>query len=363
MKILFLAPGNSVHSLRWIEFFARKGHEIHWISLNPFTAGTIPGVQLHDFSQARGGFLSLLRCAWRIRGLTHALAPQVVHAHSAAIYGFMGAVSGFHPLVVTAWGSDIMVNGESAIKRPIVKFILRAADVVTCDAEHMIAAIERLGRERGRTTMIRFGVDLARFKPAAHDAELRRSLGIGEGPAVISMRNFYPVYDIQTLLRAIPLVLVRAPAARFFLVGSGPQEEELKRLASELKLDASVRFVGKLAGEDLPRYLTSMDVYVSTSLSDAGIASSTAEAMACGLASIVTDSGENRLWISDGVDGFVVPVGDPAALADRIVALIEDAGLRAKFGERGRRVIEERNDYTKEMGAMERIYAQLAGGG
>lgn len=363
MRLLFLAPGNSVHSLRWITFFARKGHVIHWISLDPFSAGTIPGVQLHDFSQARGGFLSLLRCAWRIRGLTRTLAPQVVHAQSAAIYGFMGAISGVHPLVVTAWGSDILVNGKSAIKRPIVRFILRAADVVTCDAEHMIAAIERLGRERGRTTMIRFGVDSARFKPAASDAELRGSLGIGAGPAVISMRNFYPVYDIQTLLRAVPLVLERVPTARFVLVGSGPQEEELKRLASDLKLDASVKFLGKLAGEELPRYLTSMDVYVSTSLSDAGIASSTAEAMACGLASIVTDSGENRLWISDGVDGFVVPVGDPAALADRIVDLIEDSGLRAKFGERGRRVIEERNDYAKEMGAMERIYAQLAGGG
>lgn len=361
MRILFLAPGNSVHSFRWIKFFARKGHEIHWISLDSFTAGTIPGVQLYDFSEARGGFLSLLRYAWHIRGLTRALAPQVVHAHSAAIYGFMGAVSGFHPLVVTAWGSDILINGKSTLKRPIVKYILRAADVVTCDAEHMISAMERLGRERGRTALIRFGVDSSRFKPAARDAELREYLGIGDNPTVISMRNFHPVYDIQTLLNSVPLVLARVPAAKFVLVGTGPLEAELKGLASSLNLDGCVKFVGKLAGEDLPRYLTSMDVYVSTSLSDAGIASSTAEAMACGLASIVTDSGENRLWVTDGHDGYVVPVGDPSRLADKIVALILDVDLRKKFGERGRQVILERNDYAKEMAAMGRIYAELAG--
>lgn len=363
MRICYLAPGNSIHSYRWIKYFAQQGHEVHWLSLDPFSAGTIPGVILYDLSEGRAGILSIVRCALRIRKLVHTLAPHVIHAHSAAIYGFMGAVANFHPLVVTAWGSDILVNGKSSLKRPIVKYILRAADVVTCDAEHMISAMERLGRDRGRTTLIRFGVDSSRFKPAARDAELREYLGIGDAPAVISMRNFYPVYDIQTLLRAVPRVLARVPTAKFVLVGTGPQEEELKGLATTLNLDASVKFVGKLASEDLPKYLASMDVYVSTSLSDAGIASSTAEAMACGLASIVTDSGENRLWITDGLDGYVVPVGDPGPLADKIVALILDADLRRRFGERGRRVIEERNDYAKEMAAMGRIYAQLASGG
>jgi len=205
-------------------------------------------------------------------------------------------------------------------------------------------------------------VDTARFKPAAPDAGLRQRLGVGADPTVISLRNFHPVYDIQTLLNAVPLVLARVHSAKFVLVGTGPQEDELRRLAQSLGLGASVNFTGKLPNEDLPGYLASVDVYVSTSLSDAGIAASTAEAMACGLASIVTDSGENRLWITDGLDGYVVAVSDPQQLADRIVNLIMNEKLRKEFGGRGRQVIAERNDYFKEMAKMGRIYDQLAAG-
>lgn len=363
MRICFLAPGNSIHSYRWIKYFAQEGHEVHWLSLDPFSAGTIPGVVLHDLSEGRAGILSIVRCAWRIRRLLRHLAPDVVHAHSAAIYGFMAAVANSHPLVVTAWGSDILVNGKSTLKRPIVKYILRAADVVTCDAEHVISAMEQLGRDRERTMLIGFGVDSTRFKPATPDTVLREHLGIGDSPAVISMRNFYPVYDIQTLLHAVPYVLARVPATKFVLAGVGPQKEELMELATSLNLNASVKFVGNLPSEDLPGYLTSMEVYVSTSLSDAGLASSTMEAMACGLPAIVTDSGENRLWITDGLDGYVIPIGDSKLLADKIVELISDANLRKKFGVRGRQIIVERNDYAKEMAGMGRIYAQLATGG
>lgn len=362
MRICFLAPGNSVHSYRWIRYFADEQHEVHWISLYPFTTESIPGVIIYDLSDISGGILRIARCAWRIRRLVHRIAPNFLHVHSAGIYGLMGVAANFHPLVMTAWGSDILINGKSVLKRPIVKHILRKADVVTTDAEHMIAAMERLGKARDRMTLIRFGVDTVRFKPAAPDRGLRERLGVGADPTVVSLRNFHPIYDIRTLLNSVPYVLARVPSAKFVLVGTGPEEEELKRLAQSLGLGASVKFTGKLPNEDLPGYLASMDVYVSTSLSDAGIAASTAEAMACGLASIVTDSGENRLWITDGLDGYVVPVSDPEQLADRIVNLIMDKRLRKEFGDRGRQVITERNDYYKEMAKMKRIYAQLAGG-
>lgn len=363
MKICFLAPGNSVHSYHWINFFAQQGHDIHWISFDPFLMESIPGVTTYDISQVKGGILQKARFAWRIRRLLQHLKPQILHSHSAGIYGFVGALAGYHPFVLTAWGSDILVNGKSIVKRPFVRYILHKADIVTTDAEHMMVAMGILGLDRSRMKLIRFGVDTARFKPSMPDTQLRELLGIGTSdPTVISLRNFYPIYDIKTLINALPLVLERVDSVKFVLAGTGPQEHELKQLVQSLRLDESVKFPGKLSSVDIPKYLTTMDVYVSTALSDAGIAASTAEAMACGVASIITDSGENRTWVSDGLDGYVIAVNDPRQLADRIINLILDEERRQSFGERGRQVIIERNDYFKEMTAMGYIYDQVSSG-
>jgi glycosyltransferase involved in cell wall biosynthesis len=120
-----------------------------------------------------------------------------------------------------------------------------------------------------------------------------------------------------------------------------------------------VRFVGWISNDELPRYLASSDIYVSTSLSDAGLSASTAEAMACGLPVIVTDSGENRVWIEDGKNGFVVPLANPKILAEKIIYLIKNKDIKARFGEINRKIIEERNNYYKEMAKMERIYEEI----
>jgi glycosyltransferase involved in cell wall biosynthesis len=310
----------------------------------------------------RGSILNFVRCAWRIRSLLLRVTPHIFHVHSAGIYGLMGVVANFHPMVLTTWGSDILVNGKSKLLRPFVKLILRKADVVTSDAEHMIQEMNLLGKEKEQMTIIRFGVDTDRFKPAVADVALLKLLCVAGDPTVISLRNFHPVYDIQTLIKSIPYVLEEVPSTKFILVGTGPEKEGLEKLAQTLRLEDSVKFVGNIPNEDLANYLASMDVYVSTSLSDAGIAASTAEAMACGLASIVTDSGENRLWIKDGVNGYVVPVSNSQQLAKSIIKLIIDEPLRKAFSERGRQVIAERNDYYKEMAAMGSIYNKLASG-
>jgi glycosyltransferase involved in cell wall biosynthesis len=117
--------------------------------------------------------------------------------------------------------------------------------------------------------------------------------------------------------------------------------------------------VGWIPEHDLPRYLASCDVYVSTALSDGGLAASTAEAMACGLPVIVTDVGDNAEWVQEGVQGFIVPPKDPSALAWRLASLLERGEERARLGRSGRALIEERNNWTAEMHRMEEYYRNL----
>jgi glycosyltransferase involved in cell wall biosynthesis len=103
-------------------------------------------------------------------------------------------------------------------------------------------------------------------------------------------------------------LLKEVPEAKFLLIEKGSQEEMLKGLAQSLGISDSVKFVGWVTPDELPHYLSSADIYVSTSLSDAGLASSTAEAMACGLPVIITDFGDNRSWIKDEENGFLIPL-------------------------------------------------------
>jgi glycosyltransferase involved in cell wall biosynthesis len=121
-----------------------------------------------------------------------------------------------------------------------------------------------------------------------------------------------------------------------------------------------VRFIGSIPHDDLPAYLNAATVYVSTSLSDAGISASTAEAMACELPVVVTNSGENSLWIKDGVDGFLVETRDPATLSQRLIWLLGHPAEAHELGCRARSVIVERNNYEVEMGKIRSLYLDLA---
>ena len=98
---------------------------------------------------------------------------------------------------------------------------------------------------------------------------------------------------------------------------------------------------------------------IYTFLEDAGLAASTAEAMACGLPVIITEFGDNRKWVEDDVNGFVVPLKDLKTLAEKIIYLFENEDVRMEFGMTNKKIIEERNNYYKEMEKMENIYIEL----
>lgn len=358
MKLCFLAAANSIHSYRWVKYFAAAGHEVTWISMSPSIFANLQTVRYHEIS-GTSGLLGLLRAAIKVRRIVNNARPDILHVHYVGVYGFMGLFSGCATIIATPWGSDVIEGKKSLCKRPFISRILRRAVMITCDAWHMRDEVMRFGVEAEKIQIINFGIDTKRFSPRPVCSAIRTANDLGEAPTVISLRNFEPVYDIQTLLRAVPIVLKRHPDTRFMLVGRGSLENELKTIASQLNIDHAVRFVGFVPNDQLPDTLCSMDIYVSTSLSDAGIAASTAEAMACGLPVVITDSGENSRWVDDGVNGMLVPVSQPDVLADRIVSLIDEAEMRVRLGQAGRITVQARNDYQVEMNKMERLYLQV----
>jgi glycosyltransferase involved in cell wall biosynthesis len=116
--------------------------------------------------------------------------------------------------------------------------------------------------------------------------------------------------------------------------------------------------VGSVSNREMPKFLGSSDVFVSTSLSDTRSVS-LLEAMACALPVVVTDLDGNRECVKDGVNGALFPRGNFRELAEKIVYLLREKDIRRKFGVANRKIVEKEADYEKEMSKMEKSYKEL----
>jgi glycosyltransferase involved in cell wall biosynthesis len=364
MRICYVADGASIHTQRWVNYFARKGHEIHLVCWK-LMPGYDENIHIHLLTRlapkiwAVSQYLSFLFWILQVRRLVRKIKPDIVDGHFITVYGFLAACSGFHPLVVSAWGSDVLIYPrQSPLWKFSIRYALKRADAVICDSETVKTGLVELGANPRKIKKVFWGVDTQQFNPRWRNEEIKSQLSISGAPVVISLRNFKTVYNVEILIRAIPLVLDRALETKFIVAGDGVQRDYLMNLAISLGVSDVVRFVGLLAHDELPRYLASSDVYVSTSLSDS-TSLSLQEAMACELAPVVTDLPANREWVIDAENGFIVPTNDAQALADKIVYLIKNRGVREEFGKQGRKIIQEKAEYQKEMAKVEKIYQGL----
>ncbi|MBI4283999.1 MAG: glycosyltransferase family 4 protein [Chloroflexi bacterium] len=361
MRICFVAVAGSIHTQKWVDYFAQRGHEVHIISFSiggKYSASVrlyqLPTLLPQVWAVSR--YINWWLWFRQVRRLVSKIKPDVIDAHYVTPYGYLAIASGFHPVVLTAWGSDILVAPkQSRWYRLLTKYSLKKAEIVICDSEMMQKELLGLGAIPSQIRVIYNGIDTQEFRPQRGQGV---RLGIPEKvPVVISTRNLRPVYNVAMLVRAIPLVLEQEPQARFIIIGDGEQREHLDSLASSLGVADNVRFLGWVAHDELPAYLAASDIYVSTSLSDS-TSLSLQEAMACELAPVVTDLPANREWVNDGENGFIVPQDNPKALAERIICLIRDKETRERFGKEGRKIIRERAEYEVEMSKMEKIYQE-----
>ena len=366
MKICYIADAADIHTQKWVRYFADKGHEVHLVSFQSLPA-PIYGVHLYILKELCGKVklckytINALFVFQQINKLLKQINPDIVHGHSIRDHTIITGLTGFHPFIVTPWGSDIFIySKESKIMKYMIPFTLRNSDLITCDGQNTKEAMINMGIESEKISMIRFGVDTRKFDSSSfRNDEIKNNLKIYDSPVVISTRRLGYVHNVETLINAIPLVLKEIPDTKFIIAGEGEQKKHLINLAKSLNVCSAIRFVGQIPNNELPKYLTFSDVYVSTSISDSGLSAGTAEAMACGIPAVITDFGDNRKWVEDGVSGFLVPLKDSKTLTEKIIYLLKHEDIRKEFGLRNRNIIEDRNNYYKEMEKMEKIYIEL----
>ena len=387
LRLAVLGDFDGPHTRRWLRVFVDRGHEVHAISFYQ-PREDLPGVTLHVLrpgERQRSGEASTDRPAqaltqraremvdaiadrWLLR-VVHALRyqnaglrrtlqairPDVFHGHYVVEHGFYGAFAAFHPYVVSAWGSDLLVESYAAPNQYVARFALRRADLVTVNDQSMAMRAIELGVPSSRVAVVRLGVD-ASFLQGPPSVNLDPASG---PPAVISDRALEPLYNIDIILRAFARVRERLPDARLLVAHDGSERAALEALAGELGLGDAVRFLGRLEPGVLRDALAGAHVYVSVPSSDS-LSLSTREAMAAGAFPIVSDLPSQDGWIEHGVNGLRVPARNVERLAEAIEAALNDPELRRRAVEPNRARIESEDVLEQNMLAMEKLYYEVA---
>ncbi len=273
--------------------------------------------------------VSDVRAVAEMRRAIVRFGPDLVSLHTAkaGVVGRLALWGGGIPVIYTAhgWSFTTGIPGLEAavygvIERLAAPLATRIVDV--CEYERDLALARRVGSP-ARHVVVHNGMPDVTEDLRADPAE--------DPPRLVMVARFDPPKDHLTLLTA--LAGCKDLAWTLDLVGNGPEEEAVRALVEELSLAERVSFLG--VRNDVAAVLARAQVFVLATRWE-GFPRSVLEAMRAGLPAVASDVGGVREAIADGVNGFVVPPGDPEALADRLRRLIGDAEARSRMGAAGR---------------------------
>lgn len=235
---------------------------------------------------------------------------------------------------------------------------LRARAVVA-NAEAIRRRIEALGIPRQRAIVIPNMVDIDEFD-RLRARPFPQASRLPPGRLVVYVARLDPEKDVATFLRAAAQVLQRVPDACFAVAGEGRERPQLEQLHRDLSLDGRVVLLGEVA--EVPALLARALIGVLCPSANEGLSNSILEYMCARLPVVATDCGGNAELVREGVTGHVTAIGDPAALASRIVLLLTDPNAARRMGEQGRSVVEQSHATGVVADALASLYerARLA---
>lgn len=233
------------------------------------------------------------------------------------------------PLILTiqyGGGAERLASGRVGLIRLSFRHMLRQARHVTAVSTPLLEAARRYGYA-GPTSRIPNGVDLDLFcRPDGLPPPPR--------PTIITVSRLVSKNGIDTLIRAMSVLIRTFPSIECRVLGDGPERRRLEYLAADLGVGQAVRFYGMLPHTNIPCHLWESHVFVRPSRSE-GMGNAFIEALAAGLPIVGTRVGGIPDIIQEGETGLFAHVDDPADLAEKIGALLADKGLAGKLAAQG----------------------------
>jgi glycosyltransferase involved in cell wall biosynthesis len=264
--------------------------------------------------------------------------PVRIATHRARIGGRPFFYPRLHGLLINSKLADILLAVSNRI-------------------EEFAVLTERVDHEKIK--VILNGVELPAPDQISETARvwIREEIGVRENqPVVLSVGRFKMQKGHTYLLQAIPKVLKDLPETHFVFAGDGPLRAELEQEADQLGIKHAVHFLG--IRNDVPDLLAAADVFVLPSLWE-GMSMAMLEAMAAGVAVVVTDVEGIDNVIQNQEEGLVVPSRSPRALAKALLRVLKDEGLREKLGAAARKKIAADFSLEEMCQQYERVFMEL----
>jgi glycosyltransferase involved in cell wall biosynthesis len=281
--------------------------------------------------------------------------PSLLHVEAAFPHGVIAALAAPGvPLALTLQGADVMSEpaydygyGRFWRVRQLLRWVFGRAALVRGDSEQIRDLAIRLGCDSSKATAVPYnitwasyippGVGLAEFRAACRNEIAERHGFAADAPLVLSLGRLHPFKGVEYLIRAAPAILAEAPHTRFLIAGPsrktakfGDYETFLQHVASDLKINHAVSFIGPIAHEQTQHYFAAADVIVIPSVIEA-FNRVLVEAAAVGTPGVVTATTGVADYAGRAGSALVVAPESSAELGQAVLTLLQDRALHARM--------------------------------
>jgi glycosyltransferase involved in cell wall biosynthesis len=311
LRIAIVANANSIHTVRWVNWLEKKGHEVSVFSLKEGEKCTYFGPEPRlDRSLIIDLGNDVRKATKKLQLLIDEFKPDLIHGFFLTNHAFYAGRMGNYPIIVTAMGSDVLVHPkESKLLSWVIRKTGKNSMKVVCPPL-LVKDLVKLGIEENKIITNLIGINTEIFKPLKKENQ------------VIFSRGFKDIYNPKVVADAIILVHKREPEIKFYLAGEGP----LRQGIEEKLVNHNVDFTGQLTEKELGMIMGKSKVVISSSLSDS-IPLTVFEAMACGSILIVSNNYGHRQWDKEKYPILFFGKKDAQKLADLIVKSCYDETL------------------------------------
>lgn len=350
MRILIVADAQSIHTRRWVRGLSERGHALLVASDRECPE---PGIEQARLPALKAGRRNLPVLITALSRAARRFRPHLVHAHYASHYGFLAALAGLRPLVISIWGADVEVFPQRGpINRALLRWTLARAQGVTATSRYLENVSRRYCPPNRSIAVIPFGVDVEQFGAIAHPPRERFM--------IVSNKHLEAVYGGDILVNALARLGDQPIDAT--ILGEGGFRPTLEALIRRHGLLDRVRLPGALTIEAVCAALANADLAVYPSRRESfGVA--TLEASAMGLPVVAARIGGLPEVVQDGITGLLVEAEDIDALASAIHVLAKDPVRRQAMGRAGAAFVRRRFGWDASLDRMEQLYTKIVGGG
>ncbi|ANX12677.1 N-acetyl-alpha-D-glucosaminyl L-malate synthase BshA [Fictibacillus arsenicus] len=362
--------GSGVVATELGKLLAERGHEIHFIASSiPFRLGKFyPNIFFHEVEVNQYSVFQYppydLALASKMAEVAKREKLDLLHVHYAVPHAVCAVLAKQMlddniKILTTLHGTDITVLGYDPSLSEMIKFGIEKSDAVTAVSHQLKEDTEQLLKTQKEIIPVHNFVDERVYYRRDNNSELKKTYGIQDDEKVIvHISNFRPVKRIQDVIKAFSLIRKEMPS-KLLLIGNGPELTVACEQVRELNIEDDVLFLGKQ--ENVGELFSICDLKLLLSEKESfGLV--LLEAMACGVPVIGTRIGGIPEVIVDGETGYMVEVGDTAAVADKAISLLKNDERHRRFRENSVRHVRENFLSEKIVSVYEEIYNSLVKG-